>query len=232
MRPENPIPYVNQKGLVDRSGKPKDAYYVFASYWKTEPFCYIESKTWTHRSGPKEGRDVTVYCNTDSAELFLNGKSLGKKEKQKMVFPAGGLVWKTPFKSGLNELVVDGFTANKKVTQDDLNVIYKVGEAGKTEGVALTSKVLENGNYLIEARAYDENGDSAINHSERVYFFNIGEAGTLLENQGTPSGSSVIEMANGYASIEFTPGEKASTVELRTQNIKGVYIDLPAATEN
>ena len=40
LRPENPIPYVNQKGLVDRSGKPKDAYYVFASYWKTEPFCY------------------------------------------------------------------------------------------------------------------------------------------------------------------------------------------------
>src|SRR5215469_14522407 len=26
LRPENPIPYVNQKGLVDRDGRPKDAY--------------------------------------------------------------------------------------------------------------------------------------------------------------------------------------------------------------
>ena len=50
LRPENPLPYMNQKGLVDRNGKPKDAYYVFASHWSKKPFCYIESKTWTHRT--------------------------------------------------------------------------------------------------------------------------------------------------------------------------------------
>ena len=30
---------MNQKGLVDRANTPKDAFYVFKSYWnKTDPF--------------------------------------------------------------------------------------------------------------------------------------------------------------------------------------------------
>ncbi len=53
LRPENDIPYMNQKGLVDRNGNPKDAYYVFKSYWSDVPFTYIESHTWTERQGPK-----------------------------------------------------------------------------------------------------------------------------------------------------------------------------------
>ena len=44
LRPENPIPYVNQKGLLTRDGTPKDAYYVYKSYWTTSPkFAYIVS---------------------------------------------------------------------------------------------------------------------------------------------------------------------------------------------
>jgi beta-galactosidase len=53
LRPEDDIPYMNQKGLVDRNGNPKDAYYVFKSYWSEKPFTYIESHTWTERQGPK-----------------------------------------------------------------------------------------------------------------------------------------------------------------------------------
>lgn len=32
LRPDNPIPYVNQKGVVQRDGTPKESYYVFQSY--------------------------------------------------------------------------------------------------------------------------------------------------------------------------------------------------------
>ena len=35
-------------------------------------------------------------------------------------------------------------------------------------------------------------------------------------------------MASGYAAVEFIPGNKPSTIEFRTQNIKGVYIEVPA----
>jgi beta-galactosidase len=227
LRPENPIPYVNQKGLVDRNGKPKDAYYVFASYWSKKPFCYIESKTWTHREGPKEGRDVKVFCNTESAELFLEGKSLGKKTKHPEQFPAGGLVWKVPFHNGLNKLKVQGF-AGATVVEDELDVHYLIGHHGPVEHIKLSSKPLAGHRVLIEAEAVDKMGNRVLDFSDIAYFSNLSESGRLLENQGTPTGSRIIQVASGYASIEFEMGNEESIIEFRTQNIKGVYLTLSA----
>ncbi len=51
LRPENPIPYVNQKGLADRTGQPKDVYFLFQAYQTDTPVCYIESPTWLARTG-------------------------------------------------------------------------------------------------------------------------------------------------------------------------------------
>ncbi|WP_016956510.1 glycoside hydrolase family 2 protein [Catenovulum agarivorans] len=223
LRPLNPIPYMNQKGLVDASGQPKDAYYVFKSYWAKEPFCYIESKTWTHRNGPKEGRPVTVYCNTEQAELFLDGKSLGKITRQANKFPAGGLVWQTPFKNGQNNLSVKGYTKGKLVAEDDLQVTYLVGSHGKYDHIKLTQTKLENGNVLITAEARDANGNRVIDYAEKAHFSSMEGNGYLYENYGVPGRTNGIQMANGVASIEFKPDDKPATIEFRTQNIKGVY---------
>lgn len=228
LRPENPLPYMNQKGLVDRDGNKKDAYYVFASYWSKTPFCWIESDTWTHRNGPKEGRDVTVYCNTEQAELSINGESLGKKTKQAGVLPAGGLVWQVPFNEGMNKLSVSGYIDDKEVATDSRDITYLVGTHGKYDHIKLTAKAIGNDRYLIEAEARDENGNRVLSYQERVSFFNIGDQGKLLENYGTPYRSSTIEMGSGYAAIEFEAGNKPSTIEFRTQNIKGVYVEVPA----
>jgi beta-galactosidase len=226
LRPENPIPYVNQKGLVDREGKPKDAYYVFASYWSKEPFCYIESKTWTHRNGPKEGRDVAVYCNTDEAELYLDGTSLGRKTREPQSFPAGGLVWKVPFTSGANDLRAEGFVDGAPVASDELRVTYLVGQHGKLHDVKLSHKDLGKNRVLIMAEAVDADGNRVSSFSDRAYFSTLGGNGRLLENYGTPTKSSIIEMANGYAAIELERGEQATTVEFKTQNIKSRFIDV------
>ncbi|MDT0582209.1 glycoside hydrolase family 2 protein [Brumicola blandensis] len=226
LRPLNPIPYTNMKGLVDRSGNFKDAYYVFASYWKKEPFCWIESHTWTHRNGPKEGRDVTVYCNTDSAELFLNGESLGKKEKQQGVVPAGGLVWKVPFNNGENTLSVNGFKDGEKVAEDEHVVTYLIGKHGKFKTINLQAENIEGNRWLITAEAIDKEGNRVLDYSERAYFFNIGEQGKLVKDQGTPYGSSTIDMASGFAAIEYIDNGKTSTIEYRGQNVKGVYVEI------
>lgn len=231
LRPENPIPYINQKGLVDREGNKKDAYYVFASYWSKTPFCWIESDTWTHRNGPKEGRDITVYCNTEEAELYLNGKSLGKKVKQAGVVPAGGLVWPVKFENGENTVKVIGYNQQQKVTDDSREINYLVGKHGKYHHIKLTSKPLGGNRYLIEAEARDKNGNRVLDYQERAHFFNIGDQGHLIENYGTPNKSSIIEMGSGYAAIEFVAGDKPSTVEFRTQNIKGVYVEMPKANQ-
>lgn len=226
LRPSNPLPYMNQKGLVDRDGNFKDAYWVFASYWKKDPFCKIESETWTHRNGPKEGRDVTVYCNTQSAELFHNGESLGKKDKQKGVVPAGGLVWKVAFHNGENDLKVIGFNDEDRVAKDEHKVTYLIGKHGKYDRIGLTAEHIEGKRWLIKAEALDKNGYRVLDYQERAHFFNIGDEGRLLENYGTPSKSSIIEMGSGYAEIEYESNGRPSTIEFRTQNIKGVYVQI------
>ncbi len=79
IRPENPIPYMNQKGLVDRAGNPKDAYYVFKSHWAQKlAFVYIESHSWLQRYGkPNASSEVCVFSNCDSVRLWLNGVNQG-----------------------------------------------------------------------------------------------------------------------------------------------------------
>jgi len=110
LRPENAIPYVNQKGLTDRAGNRKDAYYVFKSYWTEKPFCYIESHSWDQRFGPPEKeRVINVFSNVEKVELFLNEKSIGIKNKSKNQYPAQGLFWTVNFIRGINTVKAVGY---------------------------------------------------------------------------------------------------------------------------
>jgi len=68
-------------GITDLCGIPKDRYYLYRSHWnKSVPTVHILP----HWNWPgKEGQNVPVYVYTsgDSAELFLNGRSLGRRIK-------------------------------------------------------------------------------------------------------------------------------------------------------
>lgn len=225
LRPENAIPYLNQKGLVDRSGKPKDAYYVFKSYWSDDPFVYIESHSWTHRSGPENlEREISVYSNCTEVELYHNGHSLGKKEKVMGAFPASGLTWDLLFEEGDNELIGIGYKDDKVISADSITVHYTYEQAGKPDHISLTYSSLTNGNYLIEATMRDKDDKRVLDYEKYIYFSMDGN-GELLQNYGTPTRSRVIEMANGYASIEIIPANKGKAIiEARNQDFKGSYL--------
>jgi len=68
-------------GIVDLCGIPKDRYYLYKSYWKPEENMVHILPHWNWEVGKVEKVPVFVYTNGDCAELFLNGKSLGKKYK-------------------------------------------------------------------------------------------------------------------------------------------------------
>jgi len=227
LRPENPIPYMNQKGLVDRAGNPKDAFYVFKSYWnKEDKFCYIESHTWTDRNGPEElSREVNVFSNCDIVELFHNGRSLGKKTKDIKVFPASGLSWKLLFDEGTNNLSAVGYS-DKHTVSDSLMINYTYRKPGTPEKINLSAERLKDGNYLITAVVVDDHGQRCITYNKRIYF-SVSGPGKLKENYGTPSGSSVIEAANGKAQIIFkSSGFKRTIIEVRNQDFKGDYLQI------
>ena len=225
LRPENSIPFVNQKGLTDMAGNPKDGYYVYKSYWTENPkFCYIESHTWQERSGPADAKkEVCVYSNCKNVELFVNGESRGRKKRDIEKFPASGLQWFTNFVKGENTIIAKGYSKGNVITSDTTKLIYHTSPAESPENIKFAAKRLKNGNYLIKAEVIDEEGRCCLDYDRYIYFSHDGK-GKLLQSGGTPTTSTVIEAANGKAAIKFkpVPGEKA-VIEARTQNLKGSY---------
>jgi beta-galactosidase len=68
-------------GILDLAGFKKDRFYLYQSKWRPElPMAHILPHwNWPERKG--QITPVHVYTSGDEAELFLNGKSLGKKKK-------------------------------------------------------------------------------------------------------------------------------------------------------
>ncbi|MCR5780543.1 MAG: DUF4982 domain-containing protein [Bacteroidaceae bacterium] len=71
-------------GICDLAGLPKDRYYLYRSHWNKDKHTIHLLPHWTWGK-ERRGEATPVYCYTDypSAELFLNGKSLGKRTKVK-----------------------------------------------------------------------------------------------------------------------------------------------------
>lgn len=102
------VPHINNKGLVTSDRKKKDAYYLYRALLNKKPFVAISSKAWTKRSGiaDTEGstvatQPITVVGNGKDVELFINGKSLGKKE-----FDFSITTFNVPLKQGENLIEV------------------------------------------------------------------------------------------------------------------------------
>ena len=72
---------ISSFGIVDLVGIPKDRYYLYRSHWAPEKktIHILPHWNWPERVG--KVTPVYVYTGGDSAELFLNGKSLGRRTK-------------------------------------------------------------------------------------------------------------------------------------------------------
>ena len=88
-------------GIVDLAGFPKDSYYMYQSEWTDKTVLHVLPHwNWT------EGEPVDVwayYNNADEAELFVNGKSLGRQSKTRDVLHVQWL--SVPFEAGKIEVV-------------------------------------------------------------------------------------------------------------------------------
>jgi beta-galactosidase len=222
---------MNQKGLVDRAGRPKDAYYVFKSYWTTAPeFCYIESHSWPERVGPPGvKREVNVFSNCPEVELLVNGKSQGSRTRQVGQTPAAGLSWQVAFEEGKNDVVAIGRKGGTVRARDTVSLLYRTTRNEPADHLTVSSDPQPDGSILVKAVAVDKNGRTCVDYQRPVYF-TLDGGGRLAEYDGTPTGSRIIQMANGKASIRFTPDvSKRAVIEVRNQDFKGEYLVFPAA---
>ena len=80
-----PTPYYGARssyfGSIDLAGFPKDRFYLYQSHWRPElPMAHILPHwTWPGREG--QVTPVHVFTSGDEAELFVNGRSQGRKRK-------------------------------------------------------------------------------------------------------------------------------------------------------
>lgn len=84
-------------GQADTAGFPKDAYYRFQAAWTDKPMAHI-GVYWDWNEG--QIIDVPVMTNCATAELFLNGVSLGTKEVDQHDAGKALAVWQVPFAPG------------------------------------------------------------------------------------------------------------------------------------
>jgi beta-galactosidase len=220
-RPDNPVPRMNQKGLLERDMTKKEGYFVFQSYWAKEPMAHLYGHTWPVRWGDEgEAKMVKVYSNCASAELFLNGVSLGVKKRDSQNFPAAGLRWMTPFVKGKNQLRVVA-TQGKTTVTDEVDFLYQTDKWGEPDNFTLTEIARHGDVVTVEVQLFDAKKVLCLD-SRMTVRFAIDGVGTLHDNLGTSTGSRVVQLYNGRAQISLTRGVGASLVTVSTPESKTV----------
>ncbi|MGA2406386.1 MAG: beta-galactosidase GalA [Bacteroidales bacterium] len=98
-------------GIMDICGFPKDGYFAYKAAWTNEPVVHVFPH-WN--CAGKEGQSIKVRCytNCEEVELFLNGKSQGKKKAVSF----NKLDWEIVYNPG--KLEARGYKGGKVVTKE------------------------------------------------------------------------------------------------------------------
>ncbi len=96
-------------GLMDICGFPKNIYYYYQSWWTDKDVLHI-SPHWNWKDKRGKPIDVWVNTNADNVELFLNGKSLGKKDMPRN----SHLTWTVNYEPGTLSAIA--YKKGKKLT--------------------------------------------------------------------------------------------------------------------
>ena len=157
-------------GAVDLAGFPKDRYYLYQSVWTTKPMVHVLPHwNWAGREGQKI--PVLCYSNAGEVELFLNGKSLGRKKfgAEPMVIPVGvnvskdktfaskyRLMWQVPYAPGVLRAVA--YKDGKQVAADEVRT---AGAAARVTLIPDRTTISADGYDLsfITVRIEDKDGN-------------------------------------------------------------------------
>ena len=186
-------------GAVDLCGIPKDRFYLYQSQWTTKPMVHVLPH-WNWKG--MEGKEIPVfsYTNCDEVELFVNGKSYGKKIKgiDKTPIPInfidweGGryqgdfmspyrLHWNVPYQAG--EIKVVGFIDGKKVTEKQIKT---AGKPARIELIADRELIKSDGEDMVfvTVRVVDKEGNLCPNSDNLINFEIQGQGAIVAVGNG------------------------------------------------
>jgi beta-galactosidase len=220
-----PTPYrwpnVNSHfGIMDVCGFPKNIYYYYQSWWTDKDVLHI-SPHWNWKG--KEGQPIDVWVNTnaDNVELFLNGKSLGKK-----VMPRNShLQWSVPYEPGTLEAVA--YKKGKKLSS-------KVETTAEPYEVVVTpyrTTILADGKdaVVVNISAVDRQGREVPDANNLISFSFTGDAKFIGVGNGDPSSHEpdrfISDTAtwqrrlfNGHAQVIIQAGKKPDIIKFEAKS--------------
>jgi beta-galactosidase len=230
-RPENPLPRVNQKGVVERDMTLKEGYFVFQSYWAEQPMVRIYGHSWPVRWGkPDESKLVKAYSNCPSVELFVNGSSAGVRKRNSQDFPAAGLRWLVKFKDGENVIKAVGIKDGASVT-DTTSFSYQT-KSWRTPSKLVLEELDRDGDKItVRSKLLDHDGVPCLD-SRKVVRFGLTGDGRLLDNLGTSTGSRRLELYNGCAAINVQLKSGTAIVSISSEGLETGFLKLKSAASN
>ena len=161
-------------GIVDLCGFKKDRFYIYQARWRPDlPMAHILPHwNWPERVGLIT--PVHVYTSGDEAELFLNGRSLGRKKKGQYQYR---LRWdEVKYEPG--ELRVVAYRNGKRWAQD---VMKTTGNASQIVLSADRSRIRADGNDLsfVTLRLTDSAG-LMVPRAQNLVRFSISGPGEIV----------------------------------------------------
>jgi beta-galactosidase len=175
-------------GIMDVCGFPKNIYYYYQSWWTDKDVLHI-SPHWNWPDKIGQPIDVWVNTNAENVELFLNGKSLGKKEMPRN----GHLQWSVNYEMGTLEAVA--FKKGKRLTT-------KVETTTAPVKVVLTpdkTTLLADGQdvTIFNVSVVDKEGREVPNADNLIRFSLKGDAKIIGVGNGDPSSHEPDKCAEG-----------------------------------
>lgn len=223
-----PTPYHTKNsymGQIDTAGFPKDAFYIFQSEWissKEKPMIHV-FPYWDYNEG--QLIDVRVCTNLSQVELFVNGKSFGKKNVNHRKGADFVPTFSVPYEDGTIEAIAydnKGNVAAKKV----------IKSFGDTCGLSIElnkQELICDGKDIIFATitAIDKDGNEVSNAMDYVRL-SVSGGGELI---GTDNGdsadydsyqSNIRKLFNGKLLAVIKSNGMNKSVELKAEIITKV----------
>ncbi len=204
-------------GIMDVCGFPKNIYYYYKSWWTDRDVLHISPHwNWPEKKG--KPIDVWVNSNADSIELFLNGKTLGKKEMPRN----GHLQWSVLYEPGKLEAVA--FKKGKRFST-------AVETSSAVAEVVLTpykTTLVADGKdaTVINVSLIDKEGREVADADNMIRFYIEGDASIIGTGNGDPSshepdkcmdGAWQRSAFNGKCQVIVQAGKKAGIIKFEAR---------------
>lgn len=216
-------------GIIDLAGFKKDRFYLYQSRWRPDfPMVHILPHwTWPKRIG--EITPIHVYTSGDSAELFINGKSVGLKKKNQYEYR---LRWDSIVYTP-GEVKVVAYRNGKKWAENSMKT---AGSATNLSLAADRTEMKADGEDLIfvTVKIMDKD-DILVPRAHNLVSFTIsGPAEIVATDNGDPTShesfkNNYVKAFNGLALVvlKSKKGKKGSILlKAESDNLKAKSITL------